>query len=373
MNAIEREAELYKLARILNIERHEVDFLADEDAACLRVIREGLGEALFAKFRPAFAAFAQMAGILPLRLSAEIAKRVLGPTLSGRIAGEMPVNEAIGMAARLPDAFLADVCLQLEPARARAILADFPLARSVAVTDLLRARGELLTMGQFVDVLPAATLIAATDRIEDPAELLRIGFFVENGDQLDRVITHLSPAMRTAMVDAAARHDLWPQAMHILRRLSAQTRSELIANVLEHDDAVLDSLIRGAAAHDLWPGLLEVGQDLDSETRDRAGARPAFADTGVLVSAIDSVGGNDLWSVFDTRMTARDTARTARVLAVAVDERPDFIVALARRDLSITAESNLAGAAAVLDADTRERVVAACGDTRLASLLADGR
>jgi hypothetical protein len=208
------EAERLKLARVLNTNEASLAFLGDCDPATLRVIRKGVTDALFAKFRPRFAGFARVSAYLPLIVSAKIAQRVLGPLLAGRIAGEMPPKRVIALPTRLPDAFLAYTCLQMEPERAQDIVADFPVARAVTLTRILLARNEAIIMGRFVDVLPEPTLIAATDAIEIPVDLLTIGLFVEDGRQLERVFTHLSAKQRDRIIQTAAERDLWPSHRH---------------------------------------------------------------------------------------------------------------------------------------------------------------
>ena len=166
MNDPAARAELEKLARILDTDTASLAFIDYLEAGQLRTLREGITDALFEKFRASFSGFARLSSLLPLRISAKISERVLGPMLSGRIAGEMPPDRAIELSSRLSDTFLADTCLELDPERAKPIIAGFPVARSVAITRLLLARGEYITMGRFVERAAAVDAVSSAESSE---------------------------------------------------------------------------------------------------------------------------------------------------------------------------------------------------------------
>ena len=371
MQDIAREAELEKLARLLQTERETLDFLEDTPPDALRTIRLGLTDALFEKFRPVFAGFARMSTLLPLAIGARISQHVLGPVLGGRIAGEMPPERAMEMAERLSDEFLADTCVQMEPTRAQPMIRSFPVARSVAITRLLLARGEYITMGQFVDVLPEKTLLAATDVIESPLALLRIAFFVEDSDQLARVVAHLSTPRRSGVIRAAAEHDLWPAVLDTLDRIDPATRSELAAQALNEDESILDSLIRSAAAHDLWPHLLALGATLDDSIQARFAGQPAFDEAEIICSVADSVVAHQSWTLFERQVRLMGVERAAAMLAVCASQRPAAIAGMAGHfELADDTCAVLVAGSQQLTADQRQAALEAAGpDTALSQLL----
>ncbi len=369
-NDLATRVELLKLARILDTEPAELAFLARQDASRLRALRQGVTEALFERFRASFSGFARLSTLLPLTLGARVSERVLGPMLSGRVAGEMPPERAIDLAARLSDTFLAEICLALDPERSKAIIVGMPVNRVVAITRILQARGEYITMGRFVDVLPQTTLLAATDAIDSDEALLQISFFVEDTAQLTRVIEHLSESRRTGAILAAARHDLWPEAIATIEGIEAPARAQLGELALQQDDATLDSLIRAAAGHDLWPPLMHLAGQLSAEARERLAAQPALAEDDVIRSIVDSVSAHDRWADFCDQLTHTPPERCELLLAAAAEHNPDFIARLAKHTANASApQQRLAEGAARLSAATRSRVVAACGDTPLAAAL----
>lgn len=371
MPDIAHEAELEKLARLLQVERAALDCLDDQPVERLRRIREGLTDALFEKFRPTFAGFARMASVLPLGIAARISHGVLGPVLSGRVAGEMPPERAVDMAERLSDDFLADICVQMEPSRARPIIQSFPVERSVAITRLLLERGEYIIMGQFVDVLPRTTLLAAADAIDSPLALLRIAFFVESREQLACVIAHLSHTRRAGVIHAAADHRLWPEVIDTLERIDEHTRAELAAQALGEHDAVLDSLIRAAAEHDLWPQLLAIGATVDDDTQSRFAGQPAFDEEAVICSIVDSVDTHALWPLLEQYLAGMGPSRAARMLAVCTEQRPGPLADMAQRfELTPATTAVLGAACDRLDAGQRDAAAQAAGvDTPLGQLI----
>ncbi|MES1923711.1 hypothetical protein [Salinisphaera sp. T31B1] len=364
-------AELVKLARILDTDVEDVEYLAYLEAGRLRALREGITDALFEKFRSSFSGFARLSSFLPLAISARISERVLGPTLSGRIAGEMPTDRAIEMADRLSDTFLAETCLQLDPVRARPIIAGFPVDRAVAITRILLQRREYITMGRFVDVLPTKTLFAATDAIADEADLLEISFFVESSEQLDRVIEYLDIERREAVIRAAAAQDLWPEVISTLLRIGPISRRALAELALAQDAATLDSLIRAAAENDLWPALLQLADDLPDDAIASLSHQPAFDETVIVRSVIDSVVTNDLWAALRNQLPGMGAERCRRMIDVAAHERAPFLSELdVRLQSDDAAMAPLQQAARTLDNDTRTRARAACGSGALARALA---
>lgn len=371
MNDRATRAELEKLARILKTDIDSVAFLGHIDAARLRTLREGIVDALFARFRDTFARFARLSGLLPMAVSTRIAEHVLGPTLAARVAGEMPPAKAIELAMRLPDSFLADTCQQLDPRRADAMIAGFPVDRAIAVTRELLERREAIVMGHFMDVLPTETLFAATDAIEDEADLLEISFFVEDRDQLDRVVAHLTPERQRRLIRAAAQRRQWPEIVTTLQRVGPDARAELARSALAEDPSTLESFIDAAAADELWPALIEASRDMTLETRIHLLQHPALKDRALIRSAMDSMTADAVWIAFTSQYDALGERGTARLIQIVVRQRPDFL-ALIGQQVDIMDQvtlDNLRSAVRQLGPHTYRRALSAAGGTELADLL----
>lgn len=264
-----KQSELLKLARILDTEPDALGFLGDHDSDQLRLLREGVTDGLFEKFRNNFAGFARMTGVLPLKLSSKISEQVLGSMLSGRIASEMKPERAVEMTEYLPDEFLADTCLQLDPARSQEIIAGMPIPRVLKLTRILQKRREFITMGRFVGYMPLDMLLSAAKAIDDDGDLLQIGFFVEDNTQLSRLITMLPEARKDGVIKAAAEHDLWPEAIALMARVEADAQSQLSEMALAEDDATFNSLVSAATEHDLWPTLEQLARGVTEQAQQR--------------------------------------------------------------------------------------------------------
>lgn len=365
-----KRAELLKLARILNTEPQALAFLQPQAADQLRLLREAVSDGLFQKFRPRFAGFARMSSLLPLKISAKVSEQVLGPMLSGRIASEMKPERAIDLAKRLPDAFLADTCLQLDPQRSQAIIAGTPVERVVTLTRILLSRGEYITMGRFVDYMPLAMLQTAAAAIDDDCALLQISFFVEDTTQLTQIISQLPENRRAGVIAAAAEHALWPEAIATIERIDDPARSQLGELALNHDDATVDSLIRAAAEHDLWPALMRLARSLSTQAQQRLAEQSMLADDTVMASVVASVARHENHADFAALLADTPAPRCALVLAAAVAHAPDALSRLAQAaDADSAALPALIAGANELDNAARTQLTALCGGTPLAAAL----
>ena len=109
--------EVLKLTRELQADPGSLDGLAVCDAGELRRFRGLVGDALHDAHRPAFQRAAAASALLPTALTARLAQNLIGPYLAARIAAEMPPDRSVKLTSHLDVAFLADVCMSLDPAR----------------------------------------------------------------------------------------------------------------------------------------------------------------------------------------------------------------------------------------------------------------
>ena len=119
MSHIDTRAEITKLSRLLGVKAEQLSYLDAIAPKALIQLRNGLTERFFAGNRKMFQRVAASSRLLPTALNATISQKVFGPMLSARIAGELPYKSAIDMANKLSTPFLADVTLEIDPARAK--------------------------------------------------------------------------------------------------------------------------------------------------------------------------------------------------------------------------------------------------------------
>jgi hypothetical protein len=218
--SLEVRAELLKLARLLGQAPDELAYLEAVSVVELRQLREQITETLFDSHLGALKRLASASRLLPVGVVAQMGEKVFGPLLSARITGLLDPDRAVDVAARLPDAFLADVAVELDPRRAGAVLARIPADRIAAITRELLARGELVTMGRFVGHLPDESLQAAVD-VSGPDDLLQVALVLENRERLGDLLEMVGPQRTEQILDAADRAELGPEARGLLEQASA--------------------------------------------------------------------------------------------------------------------------------------------------------
>lgn len=193
---LESHGEVLKLARLLKVPHERLDFLEQVDAGDVRRLREQATDVLFDANLGVLQRMAGASKLLPVPVLARIAERVFGPLLCARFAGLIEVSRGVDVAGRLSPGFLADVAAELDPRRAREIIAGIPAATVRDVTHELVGRQDWITIGRFVGHLPDATVSATLDAVHDEA-LLRVAFVLDDKDRIDHVVG-LLPAHRFA-------------------------------------------------------------------------------------------------------------------------------------------------------------------------------
>ncbi|WP_020649110.1 hypothetical protein [Solimonas variicoloris] len=265
MSTLRTRAELQRLARLLDVPGERLHALAAVGHGPLAQLRERATAMLYDADREHLQRIAAATRLLPAAIAALIAEKSLGPLLCARIAGLLPADTALDIARRLPDAFLADLCLELDPRRARAVVERMPIERCVAVSLELARRGEYVTMGRFVDILGLDALLATVARLTDDAVLLKVAFYAEDRTRLDRVIERLPEARFGGIIDAAldGGGELWPEALSLIAELEPRWRRKFGELALSRAEASIRQIVQLSDAHQLWPALLPVADSID--------------------------------------------------------------------------------------------------------------
>ena len=191
-DALDTEAEVLKLARLLQCDPERLSYLERVPAQDIRVLREQVTEMLFTAHDAVLRRLAAASRLLPVGVVASISQRAFGPVLSARIASLLEPQRAVKIAARLPTDFLADVAVELDPRRARDVLAGMPTSQLAAVTGELARRGEYVTMGSFVGHLRDEALAAAIETLDERARQ-QTALVVEDRQRLDEIVELLGP------------------------------------------------------------------------------------------------------------------------------------------------------------------------------------
>ena len=230
MTALATKAELIKLARALQTNESQLDFLSAIPVPALRSLRGGVETQLFEGGRSFFQKLAAASKLMPNSLVAMLGEKVFGAVLAARIANEMDPPRAIDVAGKMSTPFLADTCLALDPQRAQAIVRGMPAARIVEVSRELAKRKEFVTMARFVDAITPEALKAV---IADSSEevLLRSGFFIESPTRAGQIMLGLPEARLHKLLKLAAdpKVGLQDEALGLFAQLDQAGQARLLS------------------------------------------------------------------------------------------------------------------------------------------------
>lgn len=261
--SFEVQAEVRKLGRLLERDPESLGYLGQVPLADLRRFREQVTEVLFEANRRTLERLAAASKLLPATVTAAIAQRAFGALLAARIAGLLEPHQAVEIAARLPASFLADIAVELDPRRATDVIARIPPAQIKTVAFELLARQEYVAMGRFVGHLPEESIRASLE-VTSGQQLLRVGFVLEQKDRLESMVALLPQERLDGLIEAAAAHDLWAEALDLLIHLDKRRQRRLIEAAMDRGEPVLSSLVSAAEEYELWDAVLEL-QSLTSE------------------------------------------------------------------------------------------------------------
>jgi len=217
----------------------------------------------------------------PAALTAVIAEHAFGPLLCARITALLEVKRAVDLAERLPRKFVAALAINLDPRRAREIVAAIPPYLIGEVAAELTRDEEWVAMGRFVGYLTDDSVRAAFRVIPD-GSLLRISYFVEVDEHLDHVVGLLEETRIRGAIRAATDEDLWPQALDLLSRVSPKRAGHLADLAAEEDDYVLEGMVRTAQRDGLWDVVLPVTNEMTHAGLVRFTNLPALLEPEVL-------------------------------------------------------------------------------------------
>lgn len=186
------EAEILKLARLLQSDPERLSYLGQVPLSDLQALRERVTDTLFTDHEAVLRRLAAASRLLPVGLVASLSETTFGPILSARIAGLMEPERADQVGQRLPTRFVTDIAIELDPRRASDVIARIPPDRIREVTQELARRKEYVTMGRFVGHLTDDGLAAAINTLTDD-ELVETFLVMEDPPELDRLAKLTDP------------------------------------------------------------------------------------------------------------------------------------------------------------------------------------
>jgi hypothetical protein len=249
-------AELRKLAHTLGIPPARLAGLQDVPAEDLRLLRAQIGEALFRADRHFFLRIASLTRTVPSPVAAKLAEKALPPLLAARTTELLEPHKAVDMVGRLPDAYLADVAMALDPSRCTHVLQGMPADRAAEIGSVLAGRGEWVVIGGFVSyVSPEAVL--ATARALTGEQLLHVSFVIDDVDRVDEISQELTEAQVDDMVRAAYTNPSWAELAALVDNLRPARLARLGERFRAAGDDALAAARRAVEAGDLPAATLQ--------------------------------------------------------------------------------------------------------------------
>ncbi len=229
--------ELQRLARTLDVDPDELDFLADLSPETLHELGEQISDGMFAAHMHQFRKLAALSGAVPSPLAAKITEMAMTPLVSARTAEVLAPERAADMIARLSADYVTEVATRINARRAKAVLAALPAAQVGQIATALALRQEWVVMGALMSYVGDEALSVAVAGLE-PHHLLRIGFVVDDHTRLADVVDNLDDDGLHALFRATVEHELWVESDAVLGVLPDVQRERVRALLLITDPDV---------------------------------------------------------------------------------------------------------------------------------------
>lgn len=298
MSRLATRAEHVKLCHALGTGTETLEFLRRLPAEDLRRFRGAVDELLFRQELTLIRRAAAIARWLPVWMLIGVSRWVLGPLLTGRIAGELPARRASRVVRRLPPAFIAEAAAHLDPRRVRDLILQIPVELITQVAQELLQRRDYLTIGHVIEFLSDDAIRAVDELVQDEGALLEIAFYLESRNRTDHLLRLMPPErVRAAilLVQDKSRRELWPLILALLANVSYALKHELGELAARQGEAVLAALVNAIHEEDLWGDVLPLVASLSPETRQRLANLPVLAAPGVLERIVHAATESDLW------------------------------------------------------------------------------
>ncbi|KGD62016.1 hypothetical protein T9A_01225 [Alcanivorax jadensis T9] len=322
---IETQAELLKLSRLLETEENNLAFLDGQDLGALATFRGAVSGFFYEQHQDSYQRLAGISKLVPTGASAKLATTVLGSVLAAGIASELPPERAIKLADKLPEEFLAKLCIHLEPTYSRDLLAAMPDKIVASVAKTLLAMGEHITLARFVAVIQTSALKAVTSSIEDGEAMVKIALYLEDKSKLDTLLALLSETQQRATLKAATDHELWPAVLSLNGHLNTELRGQMGNLVAEQGETVISHIIEVASEQRLWTNLLQAVNAMDNQHQQMVVNVPKLREADIMESLIATVASENSWDELLTLLPLLDQEHLTPAVDVLTGSQPEAL------------------------------------------------
>jgi hypothetical protein len=262
-------------------------------------LRSAISDVLHDEQHEPVGLLAAVARWMPAWVSALCARSWFGAPMTARLASELPAWRVADIANYLSPKFLADIAVDLDPRSAREVLNLLASKKVMAISHVLLARRDFVTLGRFVALLPDTMLTQVAESIEDEGDLLQVLFFIEARYRIDHIV-RLIPAERmqraVLVVCDASRRELWPSLLALLTHAGYGLKRELGDLAAAQGEGVLTAIIEIVQAEDLWEDVLAVVVCLSPAVQKQVVNLPALQRPEVLQRIIQATSYRQLWT-----------------------------------------------------------------------------
>jgi hypothetical protein len=243
-------AELEKLAYQLNVELHELDFLAELPAEDLHELRGKIADALFEADRHHFVKIAALSKSIPSAVAAKVTEFALPPIIGARTAELLEPAKAIDLVGRISDSYLARVSAAMDPGRAAHLIEVIPAEKIAMVGRELARNNEWVIIGGFVSYVTEAGLRTTVNTFTGE-QLLRIGFVLDDTARLSEIARMLTDKQVDEMLAAAQEFDLWRELDELATNIDAAEMARMAQRLGSASQATQDAVRAATVAGQL--------------------------------------------------------------------------------------------------------------------------
>ncbi|MFD6225038.1 hypothetical protein [Nocardia asteroides] len=319
-------AEIAKLARVLDIEPTELDFLKTQTPTAIKAFRDQVSDEMSGRDVLRMQRVAAAVKLVPKPIAALVAEKALGPALAAAVAGAVEPARAVGIAENLSPKFLADATVLLDPKRAAEVIARVPDTMAAEVAKELIDRGDYLTMGRLAGAMPDSILFAALPQAAD-SDILQVGLHLEDSSQAERLLNMVTDRV-PGMVTAMYAEEKWADAISLLDLIGPEERARMADIVAEQDDEILDGLLTAVNQLDAWDALLPVAAGMAITGLQRLAQRPVMHDPATLTRVSDISLTQNLWLDLLPLVPHLDPTQQRRIAQRVLAEPDDSLRAL---------------------------------------------
>jgi hypothetical protein len=293
---IETEAALSKLARVLEVEQTEVNFLDHLPLDALRDLRWEISDRLNAADAARLAGVMAASRLVPIGLAASIGEKWFGPVLCARLVGLVDSRRGGQYASHLSVAFMADITARTDPRVVGDLVHELDIHTMQKIALTLLRRGDYLTLSHFVGHVPSQVVAAILEAIDDNAAVVRIARYVEDLSQLDPVVALLPDDRILDLVCAVEAADLWIEGLYLFGSLGDNQITRIATTIVGQDTKAVIAALDAFTRHGLWDqGIRLVDHLAPSDIAVLADVLLVLDDT-VVDSVVDAIDRISAWS-----------------------------------------------------------------------------